>query len=457
MDTRKAVALLAYLAMTGQPQARESLAALLWPEAEDDRARGALRRTLSTLRTGLGGEELRTHGSRVALDDRAVVVDALRFRALVAEGRFAEAVTLYSGDFLAGFSLKDSREFDEWQVEQADALRRELASALERLVLGTADPKAGLAYARRWASIDPLDEPAHAAVMRLYAHSGDRSAAIHQYRELVRTLDRELGVAPLPETVALSRAIESGKVEPAGHGKGGSTGESVGDLHTRHGDYAKAIASYEAALANTRGLERAQVEHKLADVHHRRGDWDRAEAHYRAALAGQDDLGQRARVSADWSLAIHRRGDLPRAKRLAEDALGLATRARDERALAQALNITGILTGDRRRLEESLAIAERIGDEAMRVAALNNLAIALGRAGETDHAISLTSEALALAASLGDRHREAALHNNLADLLHQGGKKDEAERELRRAARLFSEIGGDPSTTQPEVWKLVQW
>jgi DNA-binding SARP family transcriptional activator len=457
-DTRKAIALLAYLAMTGRPQARESLAALLWPDAEDARARGALRRTLSTLRTSLGGEELRTDGSRVALDDRAVEVDALRFRALVAEGRFAEAVTLYSGDFLAGFSLKDSREFDEWQAEEADALRRELAGALERLVIDTADPKAALAYARRWASIDPLDEPAHAAVMRLHAQAGDRSAALHQYRELVRTLDRELGVSPLAETVALARAIESGQGELARSRKReGSAGESVGDLHTRHGDYPKAIASYETALASTSGLARARIEHKLADVHHRRGDWDRAESHYRAALAGQDDPGHRARVSADWSLAVHRRGDVSRAKRLAEDALGLAKRARDEWALAQALNITGILTGDRTRLEESLAIAARIGDEATRVAALNNLAIALGRAGDTERATDLTREALGVAASLGDRHREAALHNNLADLLHQGGKRDEAERELRRAARLFSEIGGDSSAMEPEVWKLVQW
>jgi len=459
MDTRKATALLAYLAMTGEVQARDTLAALLWPDADRERARGALRRTLSTLHTGLGGDELRIDGLRIALDDRGVDVDARRFRALIAEGRFAEAVASYTGDFLAGFSLRDSSGFDEWEAEQGETLRKELADALERLVVSSEDPKAALLHARRWVSLDPLHEPAHSALMRLYARVGDRSGAIRQYRELVRILDRELGVSPLPETVALSRAIESGDTEVARSPRraDSTAGESVGDLHTRHGDYAKAIASYEAALASASGLERARVEHKLADVHHRRGEWDRAEAHYRAALAGQNDLAHRARVSADWSLAVHRRGDVPRAKRLAEDALGLAKRARDEPALAQALNITGILMGDRTRLEESLAIAGRIGDEATRVAALNNLAIALGRTGETERATQLTREALGAAITLGDRHREAALHNNLADLLHQAGKRDEAERELRRAARLFSEIGGDASAMEPEVWKLVQW
>jgi DNA-binding SARP family transcriptional activator len=457
MDTRKATALVAYLAVTGQPQARDSLAALLWPDADAERARGALRRTLSTLRTGLGGEELRVEGVRIVLDD-AVDLDVRRFRALVADDRLEDAVAAYTGDFLSGFTLRDSSEFDEWQAAQADALRQELAGVLERLA-SSEEPRRAIAYGKRWLELDPLHESAHRALMRIHARAGDRVAALRQFHECERILDRELGVAPLAETVALARAIERGESEPAPPrvSAGRSADESVGDLHTRHGDYAKAIASYEVARTKATAAERGEIDHKLADVHHRRGDWDEAEAHYKAALRGQNDPGLRARITADWSLAAHRRGDVPRATRLAEDALAQARRARDERALAQALNIAGILSGDRRWLEESLALAGRIGDDTTRVAALNNLALAHARSGDHARAIQLTREALAAAASLGDRHREAALHNNLADLLHQAGKEAEAMRELRRAARLFSEIGGDEVTMQPEVWKLVQW
>jgi len=53
-DTRKATALLAYLAVSEQPQRRATLAALLWPDADEQKARGALRRTLSVLRGALG-------------------------------------------------------------------------------------------------------------------------------------------------------------------------------------------------------------------------------------------------------------------------------------------------------------------------------------------------------------------------------------------------------------------
>jgi DNA-binding SARP family transcriptional activator len=51
-DTRKAVALLAYLACTRHVHSRESLASLLWPEYAD--ARNALRRTLSAIQHSLG-------------------------------------------------------------------------------------------------------------------------------------------------------------------------------------------------------------------------------------------------------------------------------------------------------------------------------------------------------------------------------------------------------------------
>jgi DNA-binding SARP family transcriptional activator len=458
MDTRKATALIAYLALTGHPHARDSIAALLWPDADAERARGALRRTLSTLRSGLGGEELRVEGHRIALDHAAVDLDVRRFRALVTDGRLDEAASAYTGDFLSGFTLRDSATFDEWQAAQADALQQELAAVLERLA-SSEEPRRAIPYAKRWLDLDPLHEPAHRALMRIHSRAGDRGAALRQFHECERILDRELGVAPLAETVILARAIERGESEPSSPkaSAGRSVEESVGDLHTRHGDYAKAIASYELARAKSGPADRGEIEHKLADVHHRRGDWDEAEAHYKAALRGQDDLALRARITADWSMAAHRRGDVPRATRLAEDALAQARRAKDERALAQALNISGILSGDRRRLEESLAIAARAGDDATRVAALNNLALALGRSGEHERAIELTREALAGAGVLGDRHREAALHNNLADLLHRSGKQDEAMRELRRAARLFSEIGGEEGAMQPEVWKLVQW
>ena len=49
VDTRKAIALIAYVAVTHQPHSRDTLAALLWPEYDHTRAYANLRRTCRTL------------------------------------------------------------------------------------------------------------------------------------------------------------------------------------------------------------------------------------------------------------------------------------------------------------------------------------------------------------------------------------------------------------------------
>src|SRR5215207_10352759 len=116
-DTRKAMALLAHLALAERPRSREALCSLLWPAHDLDRARGALRRTLSTLRKGIGDEWIDARGDSLALrKGPGLELDVERFRALAADGAaeesLSQAATLFSGDFLEGFSLRDSPDFD---------------------------------------------------------------------------------------------------------------------------------------------------------------------------------------------------------------------------------------------------------------------------------------------------------------------------------------------------------
>jgi len=461
-ETRKAVAILAYIAIEGGRQPRERLAAMLWPDADDERARGALRRTLSAIRTSAVGDRLEADMSTAALARERVMVDVLELRARRAKGDHAGAVRLYAGDLLAGFALRDAPAFEEWQEAQAERLRSELADSLERLISeerGAGRLGKAIDHARGWLALDPLNEAAHRELIRLHAAAGDRSAAIRQYHECAQLLDRELGVAPIEETTALYEAVREGRqpaeprVSPPAPASVRNVDEAVGDLYTLHGSYAKALASYESALAATAAASRPGIERKLAEVFHRRGDWEQAEAH-NARAAETADESQRARALADRSLVAHRRGEPERALRLARKALLIAQSARDERAIAQAHNILGILSGERAHLENALALAERLGDPAVTVAALNNLALAHMREDDARRALPLAERALRESEALGDRHREAALHNNLADVLRALGRADESMRHLKRAATLFSEIGG---AREPEVWKLVEW
>ena len=214
VDTRKAIALVAYLTLAGRPVAREEVAAVLWPESDHSRARAALRRTLSSLQTALAGSGLVIQGDTLALD-AAVRSDVDEFRRLAREGSLLDAAAAYRGDFLAGFALRDSAEFDEWQLAASDALRRELASVLERLTRALEPTDDAIGIAHRWLELDPLHEPAHRALMSLHAARGDRTSALRQYRECVATLERELGVEPLEETTALYEAIREDRAARA--------------------------------------------------------------------------------------------------------------------------------------------------------------------------------------------------------------------------------------------------
>ena len=221
-DTRKAVALLAHLALADGPRSRQALCELLWPRHDPDRARGTLRRTLSTLRRSIGSEWIETPGDAVALTNMpGLELDVARFRALAVDGSspesLGEAVELYVGDFLEGFALRDSPEFDHWQMGEADALRRELSAALRRLVedySGSGRADRALVYAQRWVEVEPLHEPAHRELIRLYAWRDDRGAALAQYRQCVRMLSQELGVGPVQETTALFEQISEGTLRP---------------------------------------------------------------------------------------------------------------------------------------------------------------------------------------------------------------------------------------------------
>jgi len=227
-DTRKAMALLAHLALAERPRSRESLCALLWPAQEPDRARGALRRTLSTLRKAIGDEWLDTAGDSVALRrGDGLELDVERFRTLAREDasaeRLSEAATLFSGAFMEGFSLRDSPDFDDWQQAQGGGLERQLTSVLRRLVdllVARGEYEQALPEARRWLEVDPLHEPAHRELIRLYAWTGDRAAALEQYRHCVRALSRELGVAPLEETATLYEQVNDGSLAPPSRGVG---------------------------------------------------------------------------------------------------------------------------------------------------------------------------------------------------------------------------------------------
>ena len=228
MDNRKTTALLAYLAVTGERHRRDSLLNLLWPDYDQTRARNVLRQNLYALNKALAGDCLDVDRETIRLNPNADIwLDVDEFHNYLSECRthghpstevcpncikpLTKAVELYQDEFLKGFSLQDSVNFDDWQFSQAHSLHSEMVNALERLVACLSQQgqfEEAIAHCQRWLELDRTNEAAHRHLMESCARTGRRAAALRQYEECVKVLKNELATSPQEETTKLYEAIK---------------------------------------------------------------------------------------------------------------------------------------------------------------------------------------------------------------------------------------------------------
>jgi len=273
LASRKAEALLVYLACTGRPHERELLGTLLWDDRSSERARGNLTVLLASLRKELapflvadrhtiGFNRAAPHWLDVA-ELEAAVAGAGQPETLppgMAE-QLEAALTLYRGDFLQGFTLRDCAGFEEWVLAEQQRLAR-LTVGARRGLLATyrarGDHAAALAQAEELLRLDTLDEDTHRQMMELLALSGRRGAALEHYERLRSTLERELDARPAAATAALYQRIRSGDLgAPAA---GPPTGTS-----TRPRAGRPINLPFRPAPILGREAELAQIEARLAD------------------------------------------------------------------------------------------------------------------------------------------------------------------------------------------------
>lgn len=227
IERRKAFALAAFLALSGQPQSRDLLGDFLWPELDHEHGRSALRSTLRALTVAVPVEWVAADRASLALKPDQVWVDVNAFTGLIAQSsnhnhpldavcedcvtNYKQALALYRADFLAGYHLVGSPDYEDWQFSQREWLRREVSDLQRRLSDYYAQNlhyDQAIKHAHQWLGLDSLHEPAHRQLMRLYAANGQRSEAMRQYQQCVEVLDAELATPPESETVQLYESIQ---------------------------------------------------------------------------------------------------------------------------------------------------------------------------------------------------------------------------------------------------------
>ena len=215
LPTRKAEALVAYLAVRSDTRhRRDHLSELLWGDVPKVQARHSLRQTLSDIRAALRPHEdiLDTADDAVALRASFLRLDVFSLERLVRRGTprsIAIACSLYRGEFLEGFSIRED-EFDAWVDAERTRMRQLAIDAYEarvRHLIATDDTATAIHAALRLVALDPLQEWVHRALMTLYWRRGQLAAALRQYEMCAELLTRELGIAPDAETEQLWREL----------------------------------------------------------------------------------------------------------------------------------------------------------------------------------------------------------------------------------------------------------
>jgi DNA-binding SARP family transcriptional activator len=317
LPTRKALLLLAILVVEGG-QTRERLTALLWPEADEERGRTNLRRTLAYLRDGIGREREPVLASREGLaPGKGLRSDLDRVRAAAAGkpdlDRLAAAAAAWRGDFLAGLQ-PEGEELDAWVSRQREAWHQRLALISERLAELQSDAgeaPAGLETVERWLARDPLSETAHRLRVRLHLERGDRTAALEAYAACERVLAEELGIQPAAATRTLAERARQ--------------------------DEPRSAASTPATFPELPMVGRAAEHRALVAA------WRRAEARrpQLVVVAGEPGIGKSRLMAefADWATAagadVLRGRAYPSSRKLTYQALGEALGRRLAAAPAQ--------------------------------------------------------------------------------------------------------------------------
>lgn len=197
---RRLLAILTILAAAGdQGISRDKLLALLWSEGDPDKSRHALTQSLYHIRKALGGERIFLGGADLRIDPTLLTSDVIEFQQAIAERRFVEAETLYTGQFLDGFHLNGGPEFDFWVSTERTKFSRQYAIVLTALADEAArqnDPVAELRWRERLADHDPLDGAVIAKYMRSLIAAGDHSTALQRARAYKARLREDLDLPP---------------------------------------------------------------------------------------------------------------------------------------------------------------------------------------------------------------------------------------------------------------------
>ncbi|MGE0724826.1 MAG: transcriptional regulator, partial [Alphaproteobacteria bacterium] len=205
--SRKARALLAYLALAARPVPRAQLCELLWDVPNDPR--GELRWCLSKIRPIVDAPDRRriaAQADAVGIDLADCRVDAVEIARATQAGletlptdRLRALAGMFAGELLEGMEIDRSPAFDGWLAAQRRRFRGCQVAILEHLVRGGPGDSV-FADLEKWRELAPFDLRVHEALLDALAARGRIRDGEEHLAVTARLFESEgLDAAPLRE------------------------------------------------------------------------------------------------------------------------------------------------------------------------------------------------------------------------------------------------------------------
>ncbi len=266
----RAVELFVYLAVHAEARhPRRHLAAMLWPDSDEQQARTNLRRELHHLRSLVPAVCLDITSTSIGwVDDPSCAVDVRTFLIEDAAARRAQqlgdpleavlhgraAIAAYSGALLPG-------SYDDWVLTEREALTNACVSLCDDVIdaLRRRDIATAKETARRRIQLTPLEETGYQQLMVLEVASGDRAGALTTYHRCASMLEEQLGVPPSTETDELMRSLLSTPVDVVADTSPDAVAEHTvrtvrADVIGRQADLSSLLQSWRQARGGSPGL-----------------------------------------------------------------------------------------------------------------------------------------------------------------------------------------------------------
>ena len=206
----------------------------IWPDKPQAKSRRLLSDALYALRKALGEDAIVSLGDEEIRLNRTIVwTDVGAFEAALDEGALEKAVGHYGGEFLAGFHLSGSVEFDRWVEGERRRLRDRYTAALEQLAAeaqSAGDANRAIAFWKRRALEDPLNSRVTRSLMSAFMSAGNPAAALDHAQRHEAALQHELGLELPPEINELVVEIKAASTgRPAVSAGAPPDGETASD------------------------------------------------------------------------------------------------------------------------------------------------------------------------------------------------------------------------------------